>query len=125
LNPFRREITFRTDVAYGFGTLHWTPSPKLQLEPSLIAINMNDPAVAEARQVKAIGDFLYWARLPFARVDHRPEVTIVTIGDARYSRGAAAGRFVRTLRLPPRRPSQSQSAEDGPHAKDEHAPEDR
>lgn len=26
---------------------------------------------------------------------------IVTIDDARYSNGAAAGRFVRTLRLPP------------------------
>lgn len=125
LNPFRREIAFGTDVAYGFGTLHWTPSPKLRLEPGLIAKNMNDPAVAEARQVKAIGDFLYWARLPFARIEHQPDATVVTISDARYSRGAAAGQFVRTLRLPPRQVAQSQSAADGPHAKDEHAPEDR
>jgi inner membrane protein len=118
LNPFRREIAFGTDTAYGFGTLHWTPAPKLQLESRLINKNMDDPAVAEARQVKAVGDFLYWARLPFARIEHRPDATIVTISDARYSRGAAAGQFVRTLRLPPRPPANSQSAEGSPHAKD-------
>jgi inner membrane protein len=101
LNPFRREVVFGTDEAYGFGVLRWTPMPSLQLEPGLTPKNMDDPAIAEARKVKAVADFLYWSRLPFAKVERRPDGTIVTISDARYSSGAAAGQFSRTLRLPP------------------------
>jgi inner membrane protein len=100
INPFRREVVFGTDDAYGFGVLRWTPSPELQLEPRLVPKNMDNPAIAEARRVKSVGDFLYWSRLPFAKIERRPDGTIVTIGDARYSSGAAAGQFTRTLRLP-------------------------
>lgn len=99
VNPFRREVVFATDQAYGFGVLHWTPAPILQLEPELTPINMDDPAVAEARKVKEIADFLYWSRLPFAKIERRPNGTFITIADARYSKGAAAGQFKRTLRL--------------------------
>ena len=106
VNPFRREVVFGTDEAYGFGVLRWTPTPRLQLEPGLTPKNMDDPAIAEARQVKAIADFLYWSRLPFAKVERRAEGTFVTISDARYNKGAAAGRFIRTLRLPARIPSE-------------------
>jgi inner membrane protein len=102
VNPFRREIVFGTDVAYGFGVLRWTPAPRLHLEPGLTPKNMDDPAIAEARQVKEVADFLYWSRLPFAKVERRANGTFVTIADARYSRGATAGQFVRTLRLPTR-----------------------
>jgi inner membrane protein len=105
LNPFRRELVFATDDSYGFGALRWTPSPSLRLEPRLIPTNMDHPAIAEARRVKAVRDFLYWSRLPFARVDRRADGTFVTISDARYSKGAAAGQFTRTLRLPPREES--------------------
>ncbi len=101
INPFRREVVFGTDEAYGFGVLRWTPSAELQLDPRLVRKNMDDPAIAKARQVKEIADFLYWSRLPFATIEHRPDATIVTITDARYSNGAARGQFVRTLRLPP------------------------
>jgi inner membrane protein len=113
INPFRRDVVFATDDAYGFGVLRWTPSPSLQLDPRLTPKNMDDPAIAEARQVKAIADFLYWSRLPFAKVERRTEGTIVTIGDARYSNGAAAGQFMRRLRLPPRAaPDQPERAAD-------------
>jgi inner membrane protein len=101
MNPFRRELVFATDDSYGFGVLRWTPYPSLQLEPRLIPTNMDDPAIAEARRVKAMSDFLYWSRLPFARVERRSDGTLVTLSDARYSQGAAAGQFTRTLRLPP------------------------
>lgn len=115
VNPFRREVVFATNNAYGFGVLGWTPSPKLVLEPRLTSKNMDDPAVAEARQVKAIADFLYWSRLPVATVERRADGTIVTVADARYSNGAAAGRFVRTIRLPPVAASDpSQRAPDRP-----------
>ncbi|HZF43559.1 MAG TPA: metal-dependent hydrolase [Sphingomonadaceae bacterium] len=115
VNPFRREVVFATPEAYGFGVLRWTPLPVLRLDPRLTPINMDDPAVAEARKVKPVADFLYWSRLPFATVERRPEATIVTINDARYSTGAAAGRFARTLRLPPGvGVNQPQGAPNGP-----------
>jgi inner membrane protein len=115
VNPFRRDVVFGTDHAYGFGTLLWTPSPILQLDAELVAKNMDDPAIAEARQVKEVADFLYWSRLPFATVERRIDGTIVTIADARYARGVTAGRFVRRVRLPPvAAPNQVQRAPDAP-----------
>ncbi len=101
VNPFRREVVFGTYDAYGFGVLRWTPFPELRLEPGLVRKNMDDPAIAEARRVKPIGDFLYWSRLPFANIERRADGMIVTVADARYARGAAAGRFVRRVQLPP------------------------
>jgi inner membrane protein len=103
-NPFRREMVFATDVAYGFGVLHWTPSPSLQLQPHLVAINMEHPAIAEGRKVKAIADFLYWSRLPLAKVEGDASGSMLTVTDARYSKGAAAGQFTRTVRLPSAKP---------------------
>jgi inner membrane protein len=100
INPFRREVVFATDDAYGFGSLRWTPGADLQLEPRLTPKNIGHPAIAEARRNKEIADFLYWSRLPFATVEPRPDGTVVTIGDARYARGSAAGRFMRSIRLP-------------------------
>lgn len=102
VNPFRREMVFATDDAYGFGSLRWTPSPELELRPRLTPRNMNDPAIAQARRSKPIADFLYWSRLPFVIVERRPNGTILTIDDARYSNGATAGRFVRRVRIPTR-----------------------
>jgi inner membrane protein len=126
VNPFRREVVYATDQAYGFGVLRWTPLPRLDLEPGLTARNMDDPAIAEARRVKPIADFLYWSRLPFAKVERRPDATIVTIGDARYAKGAAAGRFTRALRLPAGiAPAQPQRTPKGPQADDQHRPERR
>ena len=81
-----------TDKGYGFGTLRWTPRPDLRLTPGLTPKNMDDPAVAAARRFKPIRDFLYWSRLPFARVERSAAGTSVTVSDARYSDGAAASR---------------------------------
>jgi inner membrane protein len=112
-NPFRREMVFATDTAYGFGVLRWTPSPSLQLQPDLVAKNMGDPAVAEGRKVKAIADFLYWSRLPLAKVERGASGSVLTITDARYSKGAAAGQFTRTLRLPAQAKPASVTAAEG------------
>jgi inner membrane protein len=121
VNPFRREVVFGTDEAYGFGVLRWTPRPELELEPGLTRKNMDHTAVADARRVKAVADFLYWSRLPFAKVERRADGTIVTIGDARYSKGAAAGQFTRTLRLPTGAAlDQAQRAPDRPGSDEQH-----
>ncbi len=126
VNPFRRDVVFGIDDAYGFGVLRWTPSPTLQLDAGLIEKNMDDPAITDARQVKEIADFLYWSRLPFATVERRSDGTIVTIADARYAKAVTAGRFMRRLRLPPEvAPDQSQRAPDGPQAAEQHGAERR
>ncbi|MDO9489616.1 MAG: metal-dependent hydrolase, partial [Sphingomonadaceae bacterium] len=91
INPLRRDMVFSTGTAYGFGELRWTPAPQLRLDDGLLPINMDDPAIAEARRGKRVADFLYWSRLPFATVERRPDATIVRISDARYAVGAAAG----------------------------------
>jgi inner membrane protein len=114
VNPFRREVVFGTDQAYGFGVLHWTPFAELQLQPKLTLKNMDDPAVDQARSSKPIADFLYWSRLPLATVERGPDGTIVTITDARYSSGAAAGQFTRVIRLPAVPANQLQRASQGP-----------
>lgn len=100
VNPFRRRIVFATDSAYGFARLNWLASPRLTLDPGLMPRNMDDPAVAEARKVKAARDFLYWSRLPFAQVERSAAGTRVTLSDARYAEGGAAGAFIETIELP-------------------------
>lgn len=94
VNPFRRDIIFGTGTAYGFGALRWSPQPSLELEPGLVPMNMDDPAIPRAAaQSKKVADFLYWSRLPFAEVQRLPGETRVTIGDARYNKLPGDGRF--------------------------------
>lgn len=98
INPFRRNIVFDTGEAYGFGEFSWSPGATLALDPLLVPKNMDDPAVAvAAERSKAVGDFLYWSRLPFAEIERGGGAVRVTIGDARYNRLPGDGRFtVRT-----------------------------
>ncbi len=101
VDPFRRSIVFSTGPAYGFGELRWRPEMVLTLEPELVPTNMDDPAIGKARaQDKAVADFLYWSRLPFAEVERRGEVAEVAIGDARYQRRPADGRFTVRATVP-------------------------
>jgi inner membrane protein len=100
LNPFRRDIVFVTSDSYGFGTLNWRPAPHIHLQDRLIKTNMDDPALAEARKDKAVADFLYWSRLPYAQVVRTPTTTTVTLADARYMGPAMRGPFVVTVKLP-------------------------
>lgn len=94
INPFRRSVVFSLGDEYGFGELRWTPSPSLQLAPNLTPTNMSDPAVARAaQQHKAVADFLYWSRLPFAEIVRNSGSAQVTIGDARYGQTPADNRF--------------------------------
>lgn len=101
VNPFRRRIVFATDDAHGFGELNWLEPDRLSLEPRLIPDHMDDPAVAEARKIKAARDFLYWSRLPFARIERTAQRTRVTLSDARYAGAEGRGVFVETVDLPP------------------------
>lgn len=98
VDPFRRRILFEAGGSYGFGDFRWSPSPRFTLEPQLVPTNMDRPIIELARQDKAVADFLYWSRYPFARIKPVVGGTEVIIGDARYSGMPGDGRFtVRTV----------------------------
>lgn len=99
IDPFRRQIIFEIGDAYGFGDFRWMPDPRFTAEPGLVPTMMANPAIARAaRQDKAVADFLYWSRYPFAAVRPVAGGTEVIIGDARYNRRPDDGRFsVRTV----------------------------
>jgi inner membrane protein len=102
IDPFRRRIAYSTGTAYGFGDYRWGPAGGLALEPGLVPRNMDDPAIARAAEAsKPVRDFLYWSRLPFARITRDDEGVTVWISDARYSDLPTSGTFTRTVRLPP------------------------
>src|SRR5690606_37754379 len=82
VDPFRRRILFEVEGAYGFGDFRWVPAPRVTTQPDLLPTNMDSPAIAQAaRQEKAVADFLYWSRYPFASVERRAEGTEVVIRD--------------------------------------------
>lgn len=106
VNPFKRRIVFANADAYGFGEVNWLSPNRLTLEPRLNPHNMGDPAIAEARKQKAVSDFLYWSRLPYARVERTATRTRVILADARYSdasssNGGVNRAFVQTMDLAP------------------------
>lgn len=114
INPFRRDFVYDTGSAYGFGTLRWTPRPEATFLPGLTPTNMADPAVASAaRQDKAVADFLYWSRLPFATIARDAGQAEVVIGDARYGRSPGKGPFSVRATVPdpaaPPRPAPGQA----------------
>lgn len=94
VDPFRREIVFETADGYVFGDIRWIPDSRLILEPEPVPTNMTDPAVARAAgQDKAVADFLYWSRYPFATIRQVPDGIEIIIGDARYNRRPDDGPF--------------------------------
>jgi inner membrane protein len=101
-DPFRREIVVRTADSYGFGAYDLFQQQRLTLDSTLVPSHMDDPAIDQAaHQDKAVADFLYWSRYPFATIEHKPEGIDVIIGDARYGRRPDSSRFsVSTTLLP-------------------------
>ncbi|WP_114953450.1 metal-dependent hydrolase [Sphingosinicella terrae] len=101
VDPLRRRMVFEAGDGYGFAPLRWTPAAEVAIPRRLMAHNMADPAVAAAaRRDPELEDFLYWSRLPFARIERGPEETIVTVSDARYSEGPSSPAFTIRVRLP-------------------------
>ncbi len=115
INPFKREIVFTNADAYGFGEVNWLSPHPITLAPARLPHHMDDPAIAEARKDKAIRDFLYWSRLPYAQVTRSATRTRATVADARYANGAANRAFVQSIDLAPMPlPQKAQRSADGP-----------
>lgn len=94
VDPFKRRLVYELGDSYGFGEFRWLPAPQIRLENARIATEMAHPAISAARQSdKAVADFLYWSRYPFARIDQLTDGVEITIGDARYSKRPDEGSF--------------------------------
>lgn len=100
-NPFRRQIIVQLGDRYGFGDFHWLRSPQLTLDRSLVPTNMDAAAIPlSARQDRAVVDFLYWARYPFADIRPVPGRVKVALGDARFGNSPDAGLIGVTTTIP-------------------------
>jgi inner membrane protein len=100
LNPFRRDVVFVANDSYGLGVVTWLPTPQVTLEKMAVPTQMDNPLVAKARASKEVADFLYWARLPYARFEQTPQGQRVVLTDARYSIGAVRNPFLISVTLP-------------------------
>ncbi|HUG27214.1 MAG TPA: metal-dependent hydrolase [Gemmatimonadales bacterium] len=101
INPFVRDVLIDDGRVYRRTTLApgrpFALPAEAVIEPGLDAVDL--AAVAADPQG---GQFLNWARFPFARVEQVGDTTVVTLDEARYT-GAAGRSFARTeVRLLPR-----------------------
>lgn len=90
-DPFHRQIVVQSGDRYAFGNFRWLPGPTLTLDRGLVPTGMDSPVIALAAQRdKAVADFLYWSRYPFAETQGGDEGTRLVLGDARFAKKPAA-----------------------------------
>lgn len=83
LNPLRREIVFEYDDEYRLGTVRFTPLPRFETRPAVIA--KGDPAWLERAQEQTAGrQLLSWARFPYSVAEQTDGGTVLWVADARY-----------------------------------------
>lgn len=100
VTPFQRMVVFDEGAAYRFGTLAWTPAPRLALDQRRIPRGTTDPVVPAALASREGREFLSWARFPFVVVEHRAAESVVRIGDARYTVDPEESWAAVTVRIP-------------------------
>ena len=101
VNSLRRELLVDAGDRYLFGSMAWTPRPRLELrnEPTMPK-NAGTPEARAAAATPEGARFLGWARFPFYRVQSAGDEVLVFIGDARYSRMAGPTWAAVTVRIP-------------------------
>ena len=101
VNSLRRELLVDAGDHYLFGSMVWSPLPRLELrgEPTMPK-NADTPEARAAAATPEGARFLGWARFPFYRVQRRGNDVVVFIGDARYSRMAGPTWAAVTVRIP-------------------------
>jgi len=93
-SPIRREILGRSGDRLIRGTHSWVSRPRAELSPGPavsartvgagIALEEVDRALAAARALSDVEDFLLWSRFPFVSIDRTGDGYRVHFGDARY-----------------------------------------
>lgn len=101
VTPFRRAVVIDAGEEYRFGTLAWTPGPRLELSPRALPKNRSDPAALAAAATPQGRAFLVWSRFPFFVVQQGDGGTTVRLDDARYSAGSGASFASVVVRVPP------------------------
>ncbi|MGB7405457.1 MAG: metal-dependent hydrolase [Pacificimonas sp.] len=105
IDPFRRDIIYRVgdrmsgDI--GGGVARLLPTPELTLGAPPFANEMDDAVVAEAAaRSKPLADFLFWSRIPYAKIDRTTSSTRVVVTDARYDDAPTSGGFTVDVVVP-------------------------
>lgn len=82
-NPLRREIVFEYDDEYRLGTVRFTPLPRFETRPAVIA--KGDAVWLDRAREQVDGQqFLSWARFPYSVVEQTASGTVLWVADARY-----------------------------------------
>lgn len=84
LVPQRRMVLFEEDSAYRYGELRWTPRPVVRFAEYPRPVNDEQPAVAAAKNLRPIRQFLVWSRFPYFDVRREGSSAVVEARDARY-----------------------------------------
>ncbi len=100
VNPVRREVLVDAGDRYVFGTLVWSPGPRVTLGLDELMKRDELPEARAAAATPAGSAFLRWARFPYYRVGREEGDAVVFIGDARYNRVAGRTWAAVTVRLP-------------------------
>lgn len=91
---WQRNMLWRGDGVIGRGAYDALGGPALTLQPGEIATNMADPWIAKAAANNADARaFLFWARIPYAKLTDIPSGKRVTLRDARFDSSPIADRF--------------------------------
>ena len=99
VDPLRRQMIYDLGTRIGYGDAHLLTRRVRIAAP--VATNMADPAIARAAAGdKALSDFLYWSRLPMARVARTEGKAHVVVTDARFARPPSLRQFTVEATVP-------------------------
>lgn len=91
---WHRDMLWRGDDLIGRGAFNALGAPALSLQAGQAATNMASPWVARAAAQNSDAQaFLFWARIPYARLTDIPGGKRVTLRDARFDSSPIADRF--------------------------------
>lgn len=91
---WHRDILWRSNAAIGRGTYNLSDGMAPVLVPGSTATNMASPWIARAAAQSADARaFLFWARMPYARIADIPGGKRVTLQDARFDHSFIADQF--------------------------------
>ena len=100
VNALRRELLVEAGDDYLFGTLVWSPGPRITIGGSGLPKQADTPEARAAAATPEGARFLGWARFPYYRTQSAGDEVIVFIGDARYNRMAGREWASVTVRIP-------------------------
>ena len=100
VNSLRRELLVDAGDRYLFGTLVWSPGPRITLSEPAMPKHADTPEARAAAATPEGARFLDWARFPYYRTQSAGDHVLVFIGDARYNRMAGRNWASVTVRIP-------------------------